>query len=435
MSARNLGFAGVGIVLGFFLGFTLSPSRPAHSYAKEAGLSDHSAKLHPKAAAGRQSEIEQSNILLGDINTVPFQELFSVLSNLSPQKLNELAKQLNGLPGGRETNTKIAVFFKAWAHFEPISALRAAAAFKSTEAKIIAVQAVIDSADASQAESLAKEIRDWPADVATSEQRNIFLASALMKWADLDPAGAAKVFDATQERTMRFNAAASIIAQNWAAIDPSAAVAWAQTHNDTPGFNRVLNGAITGWWTKDHEAAESYAITQSKTDLQLVTTLATYMASKDPERAKAWISQVPDVEARRRADSAVAMQLAFNDPRGASAWAATLPDDVRERALSSTINVWASNDLSAAGEWINGLSGPARDEAVSAYIYPLQVKDPATAASWAGTISDSKIRDRSLQNVVTIWLSKNPSAASAWIQGSNLPAADKRRLLALAPGG
>ena len=127
--------------------------------------------------------------------------------------------------------------------------------------------------------------------------------------------------------------------------------------------------------------------------------------------------------------------MAVNDPRGASEYAATLPADVREAILGGAINYWAASDLAAAGEWIKGLSGPARDEALGTYTYSLLRKDPNAAAAWAVTISDPKIRDKSLNGIAAFWLNKDPGAASAWIQNSGLSAADKRRLLALTPGG
>ena len=108
---------------------------------------------------------------------------------------------------------------------------------------------------------------------------------------------------------------------------------------------------------------------------------------------------------------------------------------MRDVTLGGAINYWAASNLAAAGEWIKGLSGPARDEALGAYSYNLLRKDPNAAAAWAATISDPKIRDKSLNGIATFWLNKDPAAASAWIQNSGLSAADKRRLLGLAPGG
>jgi len=96
--------------------------------------------------------------------------------------------------------------------------LRAAAGFKISEAKTTAVQSVITSSDAAQAKALAKQIQEWPADVLTREQRNGFLNSLLVKWSDLDPVGAAKFFDTMQVDAMHFHPAASVIAQNWAAL-------------------------------------------------------------------------------------------------------------------------------------------------------------------------------------------------------------------------
>ncbi|PYK68496.1 MAG: hypothetical protein DME45_07190, partial [Verrucomicrobia bacterium] len=194
-------------------------------------------------------------ILLGDIVTVPFQELYGVLSTLSPQQLNDLVAQLRALAAGKDTNAKMAAFFKAWAHFDPIAALHAAAGFKVSEAKTTAVQSIIASADATQAKTLAREIQEWPTDAINREQRNGFLNSLLMKWSDLDPIGAAKFFDTMQVDTIRFHPVASVIAQNWAAIDPAAALEWARAHSDVQGFQGAINGAINGWWSKDHAAA------------------------------------------------------------------------------------------------------------------------------------------------------------------------------------
>src|SRR5438045_8558970 len=199
--------------------------------------------------------------LLGNIGIVPFQVLFGVLSALSPQQLNELALQLQNLPAGKETNAKVALFFKAWAHLDPVAALRAAAGFKISETKTAAVQSVITSADAAQAKTLAKQIQEWPADVLTREQRDGFLSSLLMKWSDLDPVGAAKSFDTMQANAMHFHPAASVIAQNWAEIDPSAAIECARSHSDTQGFQGAMNGAINEWRSKDRGDAGQYVRT------------------------------------------------------------------------------------------------------------------------------------------------------------------------------
>src|SRR5881394_2194596 len=142
-----------GIFVGVVIGVTISPARRTAATVVQAsdGGSAATANLRPKSGSRLESEMEHPNILLGNIVTVPFQELYGVLSALSPQQLNELAVQLKNLPAGKETNAKVAAFFKAWAHLDPVGALRAAAGFKTSEAKTTAVQSVITSADAAQA--------------------------------------------------------------------------------------------------------------------------------------------------------------------------------------------------------------------------------------------------------------------------------------------
>ena len=429
-----------GIVIGLLIGLAVSPARHSTSGITQSGnLSSAALATNPrtKSVSHLDSETEHPNILLGNIVTVPFQELYAVLSNLSPQQLNELAAQLKNLPDGKETNAKVAAFFKAWAHFDPVAALQAAAGFKISEGKTTAIQSVIASADAVQAKALAKQVQEWPADVLMREQRNSFLNSLLVKWSDLDPVGAAKFFDTVQIDATHFQPAVSVISQNWAAIDPSSAIEWARSHGDTPAFQGAMTGAINGWWSKDHAAAEQYVAAHANDPAgrQMAATLTSYIFSKDPERAREWVAQLPDLDTRRQAEHVLVIQMAVNDPQTASQYAATLPADIREMTLTGAISYWAATNPAAAGEWIKGLSGPARDEAVGAYSYILLRKDPNIAAAWAVTISDAKIRDKSLSGIATFWLNKDPATASAWIQNSNLPVADKRRLLSLAPNG
>ena len=438
----TLAILGAGLVVGLLIGVTVGRSgRSAFASAPSA--------QDPNSAIGSTSsnktrvplthnaDSEDTTVLLGDIATVPFQELYGLLSSLSPEKLADLARQLQDLPPGKDTNTKITAFYKAWAHLDAKAALAAAARLKSGAAQGAAVHAIIEGADPSAASALAKLIQEWPSDVATAEQRNGFAAIATTKWAQVDPIGAAKFIESLPASGMTWSMALRTIAQNWAALDPQAAVAWAQAHSDSQLPNVAMNGAIAGWWEKDHLAAEAYVASHLDTlaDRQLASTLASQIYNQDPQRAKDWVLQLPDLDARRQASSGIALSIAFNDPKGAAAWAATLPSDVREITLGSAVSWWASSDMDAAREWINQLSGPQRDEAVGAYSYNLLQKDPAVAASWAATIADHKIRNKSLERIAADWLSKNPTQATSWIQNSSLSDVEKSRLLALTPSG
>src|SRR5947209_19860972 len=83
-----------GIFAGVVIGVTISPARRTAATVVQAsdGGSAATANLRPKSGSRLESEMEHPNILLGDIVTVPFQELYGVLSALSPQQLNEIGR-------------------------------------------------------------------------------------------------------------------------------------------------------------------------------------------------------------------------------------------------------------------------------------------------------------------------------------------------------
>jgi hypothetical protein len=426
----------IGLIGGFVIGFAFS--RWNHnSVTPRANLRDWGAIASTAAgsnrSAMRSADAAAPDVVLGNITTVPFQELYNLLSTLPPEKLGALAAQLNRLPGDKESDGKIATFFKAWAQLDPMAALRSAVTFHASEAKSTAISTIIESADLAQSAALAKAIKDLPPGAVNREQQNNFLASAVSKWAQLAPTDAAKFFDETQSGSMRFRWVASNIAQSWAAQDPAAALSWAQQHSDGDEFAGAIMGAVMGWWTKDHTAAEAYVLAHLNENRGLATSLVSYIYQRDPDRAKAWVNELPNLETRRVANNMLTMQMAFNDPKGASQWAAALPDDVRQQSLSAAVTYWASSDLTATGQWINSLTGTPRDEAATAYTYTLLRKDPATAASWAMTINDPASRNSALQTVALQWLGKDSQQAAAWIQSTALPDDQKQRLLALAP--
>jgi hypothetical protein len=435
---RSVFFLIAGILIGILLGYTLAPTAKkitaADGTSASAPVERQAAKSETSSSAPKSSA-EANKILLGNITTVPFQELYGLLSSQSREEVMQLAQQLRELPPGRETNARIAVFFKAWAHLDAKAAFTAAASFKTTEAKAAAIGAVIDGADSIAASSLAQSIAALSPDALLSGQRTSFLVKTLTKWSQVDPVAAAKFLDASPESGRSLMGARMSIAENWAALDPQAALAWAQTPSSEPSARFAVSGAISGWWHTDPRAAEAYVASHlDAVGPETVMALTRQIFGQDPQRAKEWANQLSTVDARRSATSFIAMQLAQTDPKSASEWVATLPDDVRERAMYGVMNSWARREPDAVAGWINGLSGNTRDEAIGAYSSTLSNRNPTAALTWATSISDEKMRDTSVQRIVTAWMYRNPREATAWVQGSTLPNAVKARLLAPPPG-
>jgi len=381
-----------------------------------------------------KSRTEANKIVLGNIATVPFQELYSVLSARTGTEMAELAAQLNDLPPGRETKTKITAFFTAWAHLDARAAMTAAISLKTADAKDAAITAVVRGADAIAAKSLVEVVSQLSADALPAWQKTKSLNSALAKWSEVEPAAAAKFLDQFSTHDRESYNARMTIAQNWAAADPTAALAWANEQGDGREARMTMAGVIGGWWDSDPHAAEAYVAKHADTlGNEPVMRIVSQLYKQDPDRAKEWANTLSTVEARRMADANIVWQMSENDPKAAGEWAATLPDELRDRTLQIVISRWARNDSHAVGEWINGLNGAIRDEAVSAFSSTLAPSDPATALTWAASVSDPTRRSATVDRLVSGWLRRSPNDAKAWVQNSALPDQEKTRLLSL-PG-
>jgi hypothetical protein len=258
----------------------------------------------------------------------------------TPEEIAELARQMHSLPKNPKSETKIAAFFKAWATLDANAAFAVAKSFPP-ELRSDAIHAVLDGADASVAGSLATSINELSEGSLSPSAKSSLLGRAVGKWSRVDPVAAAKFLDSSDERGMNFAMAWNEVASNWAAIDPVAALDWArQAAKDSGRF--AMSGAITGWWKNDPPAAEAYVASHLATlgDWQLASALAANMFSEDPERAKKWVSQLPNEEARKQAVSMLAIQWGFSDPAAATKWSATLPA-AEERARLPWSSPWA----------------------------------------------------------------------------------------------
>lgn len=428
---RSLGYLITGLA-GLVLGFLISRETTPGAGGRAAGVvtGNQAEKTRSDSARAKSSSLSDT-ILLGNITMVPFQELYGLLAQRPPAEIAAIAAQLRALPEGRDKRDRITAFFKAWAHLDPMAALKSAIEFQTVEARESALSATIGGADATAVGSLAKAINNLPADAIPPLDKSRLLGSAIAKWAQVDAPAAAEFLNHSPVAGMGFTMAFYEVAQNWAANDPEAAMNWAIEHSSGPRGTSALTGAINGWWQKDHAAAEAYAVAHagSPEGQQFITAIASEMARQDPRKAAAWINGLPTSESRRQGYTMIAVQWAMNDPKAASEWAATLPNELMPAALDSSISFWAQNDPQAAGQWVGTLGGAARDQAASIYSTVVAQRDPAAAMTWALSISDPSLRDRSIQQVASQWKERDPEAANAWIRNSSLGEADKARLL------
>ena len=430
---RSLGIFVLGLLLGGVLGYAFH--RPGRSGTTVGAAEQPSRQSGSSAAASEatreQQKAKDENILLGDIAAVPFQELYDALARHRPEDIARLAEQLDHLPPNQQSEAKITAFFKAWAHLDPSTAFESATKLHSPQSRATAVGATIAGADPSALGTVAAAIGKLPDGALRAEVKGGLFAQAIGSWSQVDPPAAARLLGESKMTGLQMNPAFYVVAQNWAADDPEAALAWAQGQQQSPFGLNPVSGAVVGWWKKDPAAAEAYALSQVGTRVgkQLVGNLASEMANQDAARAAAWVQKIPDTEVRSQAYAGVAVQQAFTDPKAAAEWASNLPAEAAPAAVGSVASIWAQSDPTAAGHWLEGLTGNVRDSAVSSYSYTVAETDPAAAMAWAVMISDREKRENAEKGVARQWLQNDSSAARAWIQKSSLGAEAKAKLL------
>jgi hypothetical protein len=436
---RTLITLAAGVMIGLLIGLAVVPRlHPSGDHAV-AAKSLTAEGMQTPTPVTQQSLGEHTYLVLGNITTVPFQELYGILATKSPAEISDVARQLRDMPPGPDTDAKITAFFKAWAHLHAKASFESALTMKTKTAKAAAIRAVIDGADVPAAGILAKLVSELPTDTFNQDERDFFLGSVLSNWGQSDPVAAARFVDESLPRGASMNLAQgyNAIATTWARTDPQAALAWADAHASGFGAQFVKSGALTGWWQKGPGAAEQYVASRTNTPegRQEAGNLASMMFSSNPQHAKEWISNLSDAEARRQACVLIALQAAGSDPAGAANWAASLPEDVRGASMDLALNRWLMEDPESAGKWVDAQSGAVRDVAVAIYSNGIAAKEPARAATWAMSIGDPTQREKSVERVMNRWLSNDPSGAAAWIQNSTLPDDVKQRLASLRPGG
>lgn len=380
-----------------------------------------------------------AGIRLDILGSVPAREVSDLLRGCSQREVIELAGQLQKLRPGPQTYNTVTQFFKVWAEFDSEAAFRTALSFSDPSPKSTALRAIFDGAPAEAAGALTNVLK--PTTDLAPMLKSELLAQGIGKWSQADAPSAARFLDENPDATIAerrqmptgTSMIANTVAGHWAETDPQAAMEWAKKR---PDASSAMQGAIGGWWQTDPDGATAYVMRHLETNIDhnVAAVLADLMAAQDPKRAAEWVAQLPNDSARSFSEISIAHSLGSRDPQAAVDWAGTLPPAERTGALTSIIAAWAYNDPQAAGQWASTLTGPGRDETIATYGSAIASLDPPAALGWTMTVNDQRMRDESVQRIISVWINQNPAAAKSWIEQSTLSLEQKARLLNASPG-
>lgn len=250
----------------------------------------------------------------------------------------------------------------------------------------------------------------------------------IQAWARREPHAASRAVDAVTDRALRESLTRSLIT-GWARSgDPSVANHLAQMPF---GKQRtLLSNALVGVYFQERgpdglmhwvESLPDDADAFKQTVFEHACRL---LANEDPRVAVHWAERHTGRLYARGATRAVAIGWARRDGSASLEWLLRhSPGEERDEAVEAAFRRWSSSDAAAAQRWLetqdgNGGLDSAREVAAT----KLLPTSPELAMEWVDRIVGETRRWTVATQLVPRWLRTNPSAARAWLAGSDLPA-------------
>ena len=160
--------------------------------------------------------------------------------------------------------------------------------------------------------------------------------------------------------------------------------------------------------------------------------LAQSWAVYDPQQAMQWAASLPDPVMRKATMNSAISVWAADNPTAASAYALTIQDsELRSRQIAQVTQSWAKYDPVRAADWLLAQHppSPALDPAIQGLVGTVVQSNPEGAVMWAATISDPRLRTRSIISASREWMRSDPAKAGAYIAIAPLSPDQKARLL------
>ena len=365
------------------------------------------------------------------------QALMDLYAGMSAAELEEEASKLDALPMGDRILASMLLFSR-WGEIDPIGALE---------------------------------------HTKTMGMGGMFAKPTVLRsWASVDPVNAAKYFtdNPSEFSTMGRGrgpggtGGAEVIAREWAKLDPNAALEWANgldgrdkssalvsvvsemSLSDPEGAaalaagfgdedqGRAYREIAEQWARQDFSAAEAWISTLSGDAKQgALGSAIEVLASNDPQRAAAMLTDMETGRSRDRAVEDVASAWAAQDPAQAAAWLVSQETGEMEDAMRRVMMNWVGQDSASALSFVESQPvGEARDSAASTYLWMNRDADPQQSLALAETISDDGDRNRAIGMTARRWMEEDEAGATAYIQNSTVLSDEvKERILSDDGGG
>jgi hypothetical protein len=340
---------------------------------------------------------ERDHIIIRDIATVPFSELYDVLKSASHEELLAWATDLEHMPRGPRQRAAVTAYYKSLIQVNPSAAIEAVLRAQNLPMREVAIQALTRATPESIWGDLAEMLEHLPHPHRDPLREN----DIIWNWSCVDPEAVSQFIE--KHPSDGEDTRLAFLLSNWGAIDPVAARNWLEADASRQTKNAFFSLALA-WSKVDRTAAMDYVVTNALRPNfdEALNGLAYYLVRKFPDDATALITRLPQKQAQA-AMKAISQNTAevilddseHDDQEGRELippWMAKQPLDLWEESIGTVVNDWMISDADAATAWLNQLPDDRRDAAIADFCRTASDDDRVMALGV--TISDHSLRDQ-----------------------------------------
>lgn len=413
---------------------------PTFFSPRHADTAAQEMRRSPRTANGATSEAFD-RILIRNIGTVPFIEVFDLLRSAPPKTRAGWIRQLDDMPDGPQRNAALSSFFKTFVQIDPRAAAESVAGLHDKDGRYLAVEATVGAAPLSAMGEMANMLIKSPPDTFEGARRD-FWGDVIFDWSAVDPVAAAHFLEEHPDASAHHS---PTLLLNWAQVDPDAARVWLERQPASLQTEDAITGLIGGWSECDEANAVAFAVAHAteKNFKRAIKSLADNVFQRSPDEARTFLLRLPN-EARVEAISRIVSTTTGivlglpesweRPPEDVAKWILTLPKESWGEAMEDVLGNWDRREATGLASWIKQLPVETRDRVAADYCSARDLRHPERAIAIGLRITDATLRDQSLRKVMNRWCSTDPpDEALALLQKIQLSEAEMQYLVSLLP--
>ncbi|MEM9314700.1 MAG: hypothetical protein AAGA95_08745 [Pseudomonadota bacterium] len=175
---------------------------------------------------------------------------------------------------------------------------------------------------------------------------------------------------------------------------------------------------------RDPSATLERALAGRITDQSRTAAIQAYqqLLAQDLDAAESWYRRTEDKALKQNFGQVLAMRMASKDPQRALAWVKSEGTAGNEQLLATVLSQLAQSDPDIAMLEAQAITDyRARTSALSSIINTTAANDPARAAQLLALVADNSNRQSLITQVAQQWARKDWRAAYEWVEASDVP--------------